>query len=70
MRRTRDTYQNGRIEIRPSIEQDPGFVYRWRERKPDGRSTKRSAVISPVSVLKTEAKARRAIGHRASQACG
>jgi hypothetical protein len=64
MRRTRNTYQNGWIETRPSKEQELVFVYRWRERKPDGKSTKRSEVIGPVSVLKTEANAWRAIEHR------
>jgi len=37
---------------------------RWRERKPDGGYTKRSEVIGPVSMLKTEANAWRAIEHR------
>lgn len=64
MRRTRNTYQNGWIETRSSKEQELVFVYRWRERKPDGKFTKRSEIIGPVSVLKTEANAWRAIEHR------
>lgn len=64
MRQTRNTYQNGWIETRPSKKHEPVFVYRWRERNPDGDFTKRCEVIGPVSVLKTEANAWRAIEHR------
>ena len=64
MRRTRNTYQNGWIETRPSNKHDLVFVYRWRERKPEGGYTKRVEVIGPVSMLKTEANAWRAIEHR------
>jgi integrase len=64
LRLTRNTYQHGWIETRPSKKQDIVFVYRWRERKPDGGYTKRSEVIGPVSMLKTEANAWRAIEHR------
>src|SRR5438876_561173 len=64
LRLTRNTYQHGWIETRPSKKQDLVFVYRWRERKPDGGYTKRSEVIGPVSMLKTEANAWRAIEHR------
>jgi integrase len=64
MRRTRNTYQNGWIETRPSKKDGLVFVYRWRERKPDGGYTKRSEVIGPVSMLKTEANAWRVIEHR------
>ena len=64
LRHTRNTYQNGWIETRPSKEQEPVFVYRWRERKPYGGHTKRSEVVGPVSMLKTEANAWRAIEHR------
>src|SRR5215468_10128636 len=64
MRRARNTYQNGWIETRPSNKHDLVFVYRWRERKPNGGYTKRSEVIGPVSMLKTEANAWRAIEHR------
>ena len=63
LRLTRNTYQHGWIETRPSKEQELVFVYRWRERKPGGY-TKRSEVIGPVSMLKTEANAWRAIEHR------
>src|SRR2546429_6100501 len=64
LRLTRNTYQHGWIEHRPSKKQDLVFVYRWRERKSDGGYTKRSEVIGPVSMLKTEANAWRAIEHR------
>lgn len=63
MRRTRNTYQDGWIEIRPS-KKGPVFVYRWRERKPSGGYTKRTELIGPVSVLKTETNAWRAVEHR------
>src|SRR5260370_36166749 len=64
LRLTRNPYQHGWSEARPSKKQDLVFVYRWRERKPDGGYTKRSEVIGPVSMLKTEANAWRAIEHR------
>ena len=64
LRLTRNTYQNGWIETRPSKQQELVFVYRWRERRPGGGCTKRSEVIGPVSVLKTEANAWRTIEHR------
>jgi integrase len=65
LRQTRNTYQHGWIETQPSKNKEVVFVYRWRERKPDGGYTKRAAVIGRVSVLKTEANAWRAIDHRA-----
>jgi len=64
MRLTRNSYQNGWIETRPSKQQELVFVYRWRERNLHGGYTKRSEVIGPVSMLKTEANAWRAIEHR------
>ena len=64
MRQTRNTYQNGWIETRPSKKQGLVFVYRWRERKPAGGYAKRTELIGPVSVLKTETNARRAVEHR------
>src|SRR5438552_5297173 len=64
LRRTRNTYQNGWIETRPSKKQGLVFVYRWRERKPGGGYAKRTELIGPVSVLKTETNARRAVEHR------
>ena len=64
MRRTRNTYQNGWIETRSSKKDGLVFVYRWRERKPDGGYTKRSEVVGTVSMLKTEANAWRVIEHR------
>src|SRR5713226_9013780 len=65
LRQTRNTYQHGWIETQPSKNKELVFVYRWRERKPDGGYTKRAEVIGRVSVLKTEANAWRAIEHRA-----
>ena len=64
MRLTRNTYQNGWIETRPSKKQGPVFVYRWRERNPAGGCEKRTELIGPVSVLKTETNAWRAVEHR------
>jgi integrase len=61
---TRNTYQHGWIETRPSKKQDLVFVYRWRQRKLDGGYTKRSEVVGSVSMLKTEANAWRIIEHR------
>src|SRR5258708_31075829 len=52
------------IEIRPSKKQGLVFVYRWRERKPDGGYTKLTELIGPVSVLKTETNAWRRGEHR------
>jgi len=64
LRLTRNTYQHGWIETRPSKKQGLVFVYRWRERKPDGGYAKRSEVIGSVAMLKTEANAWRVIEHR------
>src|SRR5260370_34269717 len=64
LRLTRNTYQHGWIETRPSKKQGLVFVYRWRERKPDGGHAKRSEVMGSVAVLKTEANAWRVIEHR------
>ena len=64
LRRTRNTYQNGWIETRPSKKQGFIFVYRWRARRPDGGYEKRTEPIGPVSVLKTETNAWRAIEYR------
>src|SRR6202040_4405890 len=64
LRLTRNTYQHGWIETRPSKKQGLVFVYRWRERKPDGGYTKRSEVVGSVSMLQTEANAWRIIEHR------
>src|ERR1700745_4352484 len=64
MRPTRNTYQNGWIETRASKKDGLVFVYRWRERKPSGGYRKRTELIGPVSVLKTEANAWRAIEQR------
>ncbi len=64
LRLTRNTYQHGWIETRPSKKQGLVFVYRWRERKSDGGYMKRSEVIGLVAMLKTEANAWRVIEHR------
>jgi len=64
LRLTRNTYQHGWIETRPSKKEGLVFVYRWRERKPDGGHAKRSEVIGPVAMLKSEANAWRVIEHR------
>src|SRR5947208_16759122 len=64
LRLTRNTYQHGWIETRPSKKQGLVFVYRWRERNPVGKYTKRVEVIGPVAMLKTEANAWRVIEHR------
>src|SRR5713101_6516648 len=64
LRLTRNTYQHGWIETRPSKKQGLVFVYRWRERKPGGGYAKRTDLIGPVSVLKTETNARRSDEHR------
>src|SRR5258707_14314053 len=64
LRLTRNTYQHGWIETRPSKKQGLVFVYRWRERKPDGGYAKRNEVIGPGSVVKTENTAWRGGEHR------
>src|SRR5437899_7669028 len=64
LRLTRNTYQHGWIETRPSKKQGLVFVYRWRQRKPDGGYTKRCEVVGSVSMVKTEANAWRVIEHR------
>jgi hypothetical protein len=63
MRRTRNSYQNGWIETRPSKKQGLVFVYRWRERNPHGGYRKLTELIGPVSVPKTETNAWRAVEH-------
>lgn len=52
MRRTRNTFQNGWIERHRG-----NFLYRWRERTPEGRYRKRSRRLGLVDQLKTEAEA-------------
>ena len=64
MRRTRNTYQHGWIETRPSKKDGPVFVFRWRARKPGSGYTKRTELIGPVSALKTETNAWRAVERR------
>jgi len=64
LRRTRNTYQHGWIETRPSKKQGLIFVYRWRAHKSDGGYAKRTEPIGSVSVLKTETNAWRAVEHR------
>lgn len=64
LRKTRNSYQCGWIETKRSKHEELVFVYRWREPTASGRWTKRSELIGPVSKLKTEANARRAVSHR------
>jgi len=64
LRLTRNTYQHGWIETRPSKKQGLVFVYRWRERKLGGGHAKRSEVVGSVPMLKTVANAWRVIEHR------
>jgi len=64
LRQTRNTFQHGWIETQPSKKQGLVFVYRWRERGPDGGYTKRCELIGFVSMLKPEANAWRIIEHR------
>jgi hypothetical protein len=54
----------GWIETRPSKKDGLVFVFRWRARKPGGGLTKRTELIGPVSALKTETNAWRAVENR------
>jgi hypothetical protein len=56
-------YQRGWIETRRS-NNELVFAYRLRERSPEGGSAKRILIVGPVSVLKTETNAWRAVEHR------
>ena len=56
LRRTRNTFQHGWIE-RKHTSRDDVFVYRWRERLPDGGYRKRALELGPVADFKTEANA-------------
>src|SRR5437667_5572072 len=63
LRHTRNTYQHGWIATQPSKNKELVFVYRWRERRPEGGNIQRSRQIGLVSELKTKANARRAAEH-------
>lgn len=67
LRRMRNTYQNGWIEVQSAARNGPVFVYRWRERRPAGGCVKRARTIGPVSEIKTEAAAWRLVEHRKMQ---
>jgi integrase len=56
LRRTRKTFQHGWIERKHTSRGDV-FVYRWRERLPDGGYRKRALELGLVAELKTEASA-------------
>jgi len=60
LRRTRNTFQHGWIEHKQTS-RGAVFVYRWRERLPDGGYRKRALELGPVADLKTEASAWRAV---------
>src|SRR2546426_10039121 len=63
LRHTRNTYQRGWIATQPCKNKELVFVYRWRERRPEGGYIQRSRQIGLVSDLKTTANARRAAEH-------
>src|SRR6266568_1622582 len=63
LRHTRNTYQHGWIATQPSKNKELVFVYRWRERRPEGGYIQRSRQIGLMSELKTPANARRAAEH-------
>ncbi len=63
LRRTRNTFQHGWIE-RKHTSRDDVFVYRWRERLPDGGYRKRALELGPVADFKTEASAWREVERR------
>ena len=56
LRRTRNTFQHGWIERKQTSRGDV-FVYRWRERLPDGGYRKRALELGPVADFKTQASA-------------
>src|ERR1700674_127201 len=60
LRRIRNTFQHGWIE-RKQTSHGEVFVYRWRERQPEGKYRKRALVLGLAASLKTEAKAWRMV---------
>lgn len=63
MRRTR--YQYGVVELSPRSRGPAVWVYRWRERGPQGRSIRKSLVIGTIEEFRTKAQALKAAdGHR------
>src|SRR5260370_35160071 len=63
LRRTRNTFQHGWIE-RKHTSRDDVFVYRWRERLPDGGYRKHALELGPAADFKTEASAWREVERR------
>jgi integrase len=63
LRRTRKTFQHGWIERKPNSRGDL-FIYRWRERRPEGGYRKQSIELGPVAELETEARAWREVEKR------
>ena len=58
MKRTR--YQYGRVEPSPRANGPNVWVYRWREQNPDGKSSRKSAIVGSVTEYPTHAHALRA----------
>ncbi len=58
MRRTR--YQQGCVDLSPRTHGPAVWVYRWRERGPQGRSVRKSLVIGTTEKFKTKAQALKA----------
>ena len=58
MKRTR--YQYGRVEPSPRANRPNVWVYRWREQNPDGKSSRKSAIVGSVTEYSTQAHALRA----------
>jgi len=69
LRRIRNTFQHGWIDRKPTSRGEV-FVYRWRERQPQGEYIQRSRQIGLVSELKTTAKAIHAAEHFRIEANG
>jgi len=61
MKRTR--YQYGRVELSPRANGPNVWVYRWREPNPDGKGSRKSAIIGTVEEYQTQAHALRAAEH-------
>jgi len=61
MKRTR--YQYGRVEPSPRANGPNVWVYRWREPNPDGKGSRKSAIIGTVEEYPTQAHALRVAEH-------
>ena len=66
MRRAR--YQYGTVELSPRSRGPAVWVYRWRERGPQGKSIRKSAVIGTAEEYTTKAQALRAAEEHRLQA--